>query len=738
MSEEKKVKKAAHTSSAPKRSSSSSSKKVSSNKNTDTSKKTVKSSKNDKKKLVDKNGKIRRDLTKINIAVVVIAAIVNILLIYILFTVTQFASLSTSSFVILNLVVLLLLIALDALIYLAIRTKKLSFFIGTGVMLALFAVIGIYGTYAVVRVNGSLSNMTATTVQESVSTSFVIYNTNADDITDVTALEGKTVGYMTGSTTAELGQSRLESEGINASLTAYQDYSSLLLALFNEDIDAAILPTNYQDMFSNEEAFTEFLANTSSIMDFTSNVTVSNSTGSDKDLTTEPFTVLLLGTADGLSDTMILCSVNPISMKITMSSIARDSYVPISCYNGGESKLNAARSVSIDCTVQTIEDLVGVEIDYYIDTNFQGVVDVVDALGGIVVDNDVEFIGQNSSSERGHYTVYVPAGDDVLLNGEQALAFARERYAYTEGDFARQQHQQEVIMAMLQGIMRTKNVNTLLNVLDAAGDNITTNMSVSQMSGFLSYALQKANRVYDNENVEDVFTIQSSRVTGYSSSIWNEGLQLSLYIYRLWDGSIADTREAIERNINMDSEADSLKYSKWSINWPFETPSISDDYYNETQIIDEIPVTVSNFIGTDINTVQSFCDTYGITLYITYVEDYTYTEGTVIWQDISEGTGVSDVSVMNVSVAYGNTWTDTSYTETQTCWDGSVISVTEVCPIVPTAETTPTPTPEATVAPTVETTPEPVVETTPEPTVETTPETTTETSSDTGSESTEG
>mgnify|MGYP002514192038 CR=1 FL=1 len=97
------------------------------------------------------------------------------------------------------------------------------------------------------------------------------------------------------------------------------------------------------------------------------------------------------------------------------------------------------------------------------------------------------------------------AGKDVLLNGEQALAFARERHLFASGDFARQEHQQQVIKAIMQKIMRTRDVNTFLNVLDAAGNNIQTNFTVAQMTNFFRVALQKANRYYDSEHVENIF-----------------------------------------------------------------------------------------------------------------------------------------------------------------------------------------------------------------------------------------
>ncbi len=601
-----------------------------------------------KKKPVQK-GKFKQDMTIYNIIIVAACLITNILLFVVMFNTTQFAGLSSGAFIALNVLVMFILLLLDLLVLLAVNTKKISYFSVASVLTVVLLLVGGYGTYAVTRMNKSISSMTSTTVQESVSTAFVVY---ADDgtqtITDIAQLDGRQVGYVASTNTATLGQEYLTTNSINATLVEYDSYSELLLGLFREEIEGAILPSNYLDMFENETAFAGFLPNTSSVMDFTSTVSVQSSSGSEKDITKEPFTVLLLGTADGLSDTMILCSVNPISMKITMSSIARDSYVPI--HGGGMAKINSSRAYGIDTAVATVEDLIGVEIDYYVDTNFQGVVEVVDALGGVVVNSPIEFVGQNSSDERGHYTVYVPAGDNVLLNGEQALAFARERHLFATGDFARQEHQQQVIMAMIQGIMRTRNVNTLLNVLEAAGNNISTNMSVTQMTSFLSYALQKSNRIHTSVNVEDVFTIQSSRVTGYSSSLWDEGLQMALYTYRLWQGSIDDTRAAIERNTNLDSQPSAIKYAKWSINWDFDPPAISEEYYNEAQVQSDVPTTVSDFYGSNVGTVQSWANGFDIAVYITYVEDPTQANGTVIYQDIPAGTSIADVTAISVTV----------------------------------------------------------------------------------------
>lgn len=673
------------------------------------------------KKVVKK--KESKDYTKQNIALGILALIGEVLVAFTMLNTTQFSNVGKGLFILINVIVLLLLLIFNFVLILAIRSKKKPFYVAGIIFTCLFVLIGSYGTYAIVRVNSGISKMTSSTTTESVSTSLIVYSEDGvQDITDVTQLEGKTVGYATSTNTATLGKNQIDSRNLNVSYEEYQDYSSLILALFDGSIDCAILPTNYESIFQSETSLTDLIANTASILDFEEKVTVQNASGSDKDITTEPFTVLLIGTADGLSDTMILCSVNPISMKVTMSSIARDSYVPISCYNGGSSKLNAARAVSRDCLISTIEDLVGVDIDYYVDTNFQGVVDIVDALDGIVVSNSVAFVGQNASSERGHYTVYVPAGDQVTLDGEQALAFARERHTFATGDFARQEHQQQVISAIVQKIMRTRDVNTFLNVIQAAGDNIQTNFTLDQMTSFVSYAMQKANRYYDSEHIENVLDIQSSRVTGYSSAKWDESLQLSLYIYRLWNGSLTDTKNAIERNINLDSAiTQDTNRIKWSINWEFTKPSISADTYDETMIAADTPPEASCGDGETLSEDGSCVATATTSPEATSTpsastdscpahaicSDSTYTCEVGYEKDGNGGCKLTETSTPTPSATSTPTCgANASYDSSQgcVCWSGYEGDANTGCTLIQTS----TPTPEATSTP--ETTPEPTAE----------------------------
>ena len=667
--------------------------------------------------------RFHRDMTQANLIITILTVVTNLLVIYTMMNTTRFSSLSRKDFILVNVLCLIVLLVMNTAVMLGIRRKKKTVYITGIVLMCVFLVIGGYGTYAVTRVNSSVNRITSTTTTESVSTSLVVYNAGGtQEISDVSQLDGKTVGYATGTNTAELGKSQINAKGIKVNYEEYTDYASELLALFNNEIQCAILPTNYQSMFQNETSLADLIDDTASILDFEDKVTVENDSGSDIDITTTPFTVLLIGNADGLSDTLILCSVNPISMKVTMTSIARDSYVPISCYNGASSKINSAHAVSVGCTIQTVENLTGVDIDYYVDTNFQGVVDIVDALGGIVVNSPLEFVGQTSSSTRGTYTVWVPAGDNVLLDGEQALAFARERHAFPTGDFARQEHQQEVIEAIVRTILRTRDINTFLKVLDAAGNNIQTNLSVGQMTSFVSYALQKTNRYYDSEHPEKVFDIQSGRITGYNSGLWDEGLQISLSIVRIWQGALADAKTVIDRNIDMTTAITPMTSVQWSANWVFEVPAICQEAYNETMIQDTLPTTIGNYVGRDIGTLQSFCNSYGLTLNISYVQDSTQATGIIIAQDPASGTSIDSISAVNVTVVDNSaaaTPTPSATPDTSTeegCKLAGMYWYNNMCNSSPQETSTPAPTPEQTPTPTP--TPEPTPTPTPTPTPE--------------------
>ncbi|MEG0394036.1 LCP family glycopolymer transferase [Anaerorhabdus sp.] len=610
-----------------------------------------------RKEQTRKAKRIKRDLTVVNIIFTVLALAINLMMWWSIFSLTRYSSFSKLIFIVINVVVLLLMLVMNYMLFMLIKTRKVSFMNTVSAMLVVFMLVGTFATYATTKINVNVNKITDSgSKNEKVETSLVVYSeSGTSSIASITDLDGKTVGYIEGANDGTMALDELAAKNINATTVAYTDYITLAQALFIGEVDCAALPSNYVGLLEVNEGFSEYLDKTTAISTFDKVVKVETESGSAIDVTKEPFTVLILGVDEGRSDAIMVASFNPISLNVTLSSIARDSYVPIACYSGKNSdKLGHARARNRQCSIDTIEDLLDIDIDYYFESNFKGVIDMVDALGGIVVNNPIEFVGQNASSERGHFTVWVPAGESVPLNGEQALAFARERHKYASGDFQRQANQQQVIEAILRQVMRLRDVNKGLAMLDAAGENVSTNMSVDQLISLFNYSMKKAGRYYDKTTLENVFNIIGSRVTGYSTSIWNDANQMTLSIVRLFEGAIEDTHNAIIRNTDMNSPITAPKFMKWNANWEFTAPVIANETYSEERIVSEVPDTLPKF--TTLGKLQGWANSFGIALNIQEIGegmegyDANLADGTIIWQDVPAGTAASSITTINVKV----------------------------------------------------------------------------------------
>lgn len=196
----------------------------------------------------------------------------------------------------------------------------------------------------------------------------------------------------------------------------------------------------------------------------------------------EPFSVLVLGVDEregdrGRSDTMIVLTVNPQDKTTKMVSIPRDTYTEI-VGKGTKDKLNHAYAFGgIEMAMDSMENLLDIPIDYVVQVNMESFKDIVDAVGGVTVQNNLAF-------SSGQYTF--PEGQ-VELNGEEALAYVRMRKQDPNGDFGRQDRQKDVIMGVIK---KGASANSLLNyqsIFGAVGKNIRTNMTMDEMLGLQDY-----------------------------------------------------------------------------------------------------------------------------------------------------------------------------------------------------------------------------------------------------------
>lgn len=221
-------------------------------------------------------------------------------------------------------------------------------------------------------------------------------------------------------------------------------------------------------------------------------ISVNDIEGSGVDVTKKAFNVYITGIdhwadEEGMdldrSDVNMIMTVNPQTKTILLTSMPRDSYVALH-KNGAMDKLTHTGIYGVKETLNTVSDWFGIQFDYYIKINFTTLVDVVDAIGGIDVYNDVEF--NSWIMEDYNY----PVGK-LHLDGIHALYFARERKSFDNEDEKRIANQQKVLKAMLDKCMSSKTI--LLHysdLLDAAGDNMKTNMKPSQMNALVKMQLR--------------------------------------------------------------------------------------------------------------------------------------------------------------------------------------------------------------------------------------------------------
>ncbi|HEM6032078.1 TPA: LCP family protein [Streptococcus suis] len=207
----------------------------------------------------------------------------------------------------------------------------------------------------------------------------------------------------------------------------------------------------------------------------------------------EPLTILLMGVdmdqatrggdwEGGRSDSMILVTVNPKTKETNMMSLTRDIMVEIAEANGESSgtveKLNHSYSYGqAPMAIATIEKMMDITIDRYIEINMDGLVELVDAVGGIEVNNTLGFPISISEHEPAYTSIVQPG--QQLVNGDQALVYARMRYDDPEGDIGRQRRQREVITAIIKKLLQLDGLTQYKKILTAISNNMRTNIEIS-------------------------------------------------------------------------------------------------------------------------------------------------------------------------------------------------------------------------------------------------------------------
>ena len=228
------------------------------------------------------------------------------------------------------------------------------------------------------------------------------------------------------------------------------------------------------------------------------------------------------------SDVNIIMSINQKKKKILLTTIPRDSYVQLHGTTGPKDKLTHAGIYGIDMSVTTLEDLLGINIDYYVRVNFDTLISVIDTIGGVDVYSNYTFYSRGCQFYAGNNH----------MNGKQALAFARERYLLPGGDRERGRNQQAIITAIINKV-------TSSDVLLKNYSEILSNLSYSFNSDIEDELIRDF--VKEQLKAKSSWEIRSISVDGYgmhttstySMPGWN------LYVMVPYEETIVNARNEI-------------------------------------------------------------------------------------------------------------------------------------------------------------------------------------------------
>jgi len=534
--------------------------------------------------------------------------------------------------------------------------------------------------YNINKVYGTLKKVSQTDEYTTYSASLVTLKTNkADSIDDI---DDAKLGILDDETSIEgsiIPKEVIQNKDLSNKTESYDSYISMIDDLKAGKIDYIFLPTNYVIMFGNMEGYEDLSETTKIIYTQTKKVKKEKTNTNTTKPITEPFTILLMGVdseTEGIGnssfngDSLMVITFNPKTLSTTILSIPRDSYVPIACFpNQRKNKITHAAWKGEECMQNTIENLLDVDIDYYVKINFKGVVQLVDTLGGVDIDVPYNLCEQNSNRQWGSNTVYIEQGEQTL-NGEQALAFARNRHAnpsmcsakwtnYTSNDFIRGQHQQEIVMALLNKFKSVKDLDTIYKLLDTISNNMATNMSTEQILSLYNVFKDMSSKSGYTTDMAELIGMQRLYLNGHDARIIDYGgTNLSLYNYALYDSSVKAVSDAMKENLGL-KNAKVIKKFSFNINNPYEEKVIGKDETKGDSL-----TLLPNFVGKSLSYVNSFCSANGIKVNVNGSGT-----GSIISQNVPAGANVEDVKSITVTLSGGQTKKPNTTTNTQTSKD---------------------------------------------------------------------
>lgn len=355
------------------------------------------------------------------------------------------------------------------------------------ISLALSAVM-IYGFDVINKADSTVNNVSQDSDKQ--VTEMVIVVLDDSEVQEISDLKEFLVGYLNDSD-IEASQSMLdqikEAAG-DISAAEFGGITEAVNALYDKTINALVMNKAYIAVLAETEEYSDFEQRIKQV--YSSEIVRYINIIPEQETNLDAFIVYFTGidtfggvTATSRSDVNILAVVNTKTRHIQLINTPRDYYVELPNSGGTKDKLTHAGIYGVDNSIGALEMLYGIDVDYYVRINFSGFEQIIDALGGIDVYSEYDFTVEPIK----HYTVGINH-----LSGIEALAFARERYSFAEGDVARGKNQMAVITALIQELSSPEILYNYTSVLNSISQSFQTNMQSENIYALVKRALSSS------------------------------------------------------------------------------------------------------------------------------------------------------------------------------------------------------------------------------------------------------
>ena len=350
------------------------------------------------------------------------------------------------------------------------------------------------GGFYISKTGSLLTNITNVTKHAKNTVSVVVKQSS--DIKNKSQLNGLSVGTLRtiGTQGSSKALKELSKDGILMNQSEYDSLSAMLEAFYKGEVDSIIINESSRSQILDMESYADFDNNTKVVYQTSYKVENTDKANAVTDITSKPFNVLISGSdtrggfdENGRSDVIMVATINPKTSTILLTSVPRDFYVTTACdaadgcMQGALDKITHTGIHGTNTTKRTVEQLLGVEINYTFKVGFDTVTDLVDALGGVDV-----YVEPGYAVTTSTFSVHEGTNH---LDGEHALAYARERYSYTEGDRQRTKNQQQVLMGIVNEATKPSVITKYASIMDAMANTFSTTMSNEEISDLIKYQI---------------------------------------------------------------------------------------------------------------------------------------------------------------------------------------------------------------------------------------------------------